>query len=75
MSDGRTQQDWLGVSEDKGSGRYYEGRGHRKDGRATELPQSRERGSLDSSHGMSMEPQPALEIHEQNITAQNLALD
>lgn len=41
----------------------------------TELSLSREHGSLDSNHGMSVEPRPALEIHEQNITAQKLALD
>lgn len=65
----------MGVSEEERSGRHCEGREHGKDGRGTELSLSREHGSLDSNHGMSVEPRPALETHEQNITAQKLALD
>lgn len=75
VSDGRTLQDWLGVSEDKRSGRCCEGREYGEDGRDTKLSQSREHESLDSNQGVIMEARLALEIHEQNITAQNLALD
>lgn len=46
-----------------------------EDGRDTKLSQSREHESLDSNQGVIMEARLALEIHEQNITVQNLALD